>query len=141
MSKTGIFVLVALVVILVVVVLASVLVKSQAGASEMRRWTAPSDRRFVGDTLPIRVTAYDLRFAKAPFDTTQAITWESFSGVPAPADPGQPDSCNVTGLEFGTVYGFLIRSRDVRGNWSGWSNVVVDTTEDRLGPIPIVDFR
>jgi hypothetical protein len=141
MSKTGIFLIVVIVVVLVVVVLASVLVKSQAGASEWRYWTAPGDPLFPGDPFPDSVVAYDLRFAKAPFDTTQAITWESFSGVPVPASPGQPDSCQVTALEFSTVYGFLIRSRDRAGNWSGWSNLVTDTTADRRGPLSIVDFR
>ena len=132
---------VGVLVILAVVLVVVIQVNSQAGASAMRYWTAPFDLRFDGDTLQAQVVEYDLRFSPSPMDSLNAIMAERFSQVPAPSAPGAPDSCLVTGLEYSAVYWFAIRSRDLKGNWSAWSNIVVDTTEDRRGPERIGDFR
>lgn len=136
LTKFGVFMVVLLLVVLAGIILVVVKVNSQATASEWRRWTAPADRPLLD-----KVAAYDLRFSKTPIDSLTAINAESFSGVPVPSAPGARDSCLVTGLDFSTVYWFAIRSKDKAGNWSAWSNIVVDTTTDKTGPFPVLDLR
>jgi len=136
LTKLGWFLILFLCALIAGLILVVLQVNSQATASEWRRWTAPADRPLLD-----KVAAYDLRFSKTPIDSLTAINAESFSGVPIPSAPGARDSCLVTGLDFSTVYWFAIRSRDKAGNWSAWSNIVVDTTSDKTGPFPILDLR
>ena len=103
-------------------------------------WSAPSSAEGAGG-----VERYAIGFARAPL--TDA-TWSAASLVsasPAPAEPGLPDSCRITGLLEDEVYWIAVRSIDALGTWSELSNVVSAVTlrPDLTAPdaplAPIVD--
>lgn len=101
-------------------------------------WSAPND-----PPDDVTATAYELRFAAAPFD---ASTFEDASLIAtgAPSEPGVAESIEVGELTAGTTYYFGIRSLDIRSNLSALSHVVSATTEseaDLVAPRPIEDLN
>jgi hypothetical protein len=84
-------------------------------------WTAVGD-----DSLTGTATAYQVRWSTS---TITAANWSAAtlvtSGVPAPAAPGNPQSCTITGLSRASNLYFAVRAADEVNNWSALSNVVV----------------
>ncbi|MBN1825392.1 MAG: fibronectin type III domain-containing protein [Candidatus Eisenbacteria bacterium] len=86
-------------------------------------WTSTGD-----DTTSGTASSYDIRYAEA---TITAANWSSATqatGEPNPAAAGTQQTLTVTDLEGGTEYFFAMKAGDEVPNWSGLSNVAVDTT-------------
>ncbi|MBD3235982.1 MAG: hypothetical protein GF330_04715 [Candidatus Eisenbacteria bacterium] len=88
------------------------------------QWSASGD-----DSLSGRATAYDLRYATAPFD---AAGWDALTqaeGEPPPATSGSEESFTVAALTPETDYYFGLVVRDEAANASGLSNLLAVSTE------------
>ena len=88
-------------------------------------WTAPADDNGAAG----RVSSYDVRYATSPID---AASWASASqgtGEPVPANPGQVETFQLSGLLPGTTYYFAVKSADLDNNISPLSNVPTGITE------------
>lgn len=102
------------------------------------RFTATGDDGRVG-----RATRYEMRYA------TWSMVMENFpfatevGNVPAPAEPGTPQTVTVAGLEPGTLYYFGLKVYDEKGNASYVSNVTMTQTvpaPDHLAPSAVIDL-
>lgn len=91
------------------------------------RWTTPSDSFPEGAVGSEQVAEYELRYAP---DTLDASGWDSATSapVPEPRVPGENVDWTISTMEPGHAYGIALRSRDLSGNWSELSNVVVAAT-------------
>ncbi|MBU1701351.1 MAG: fibronectin type III domain-containing protein, partial [Candidatus Eisenbacteria bacterium] len=86
-------------------------------------WTSPGDDGVTGTA-----TAYDIRYSTA---TITAGNWSQaipVTGEPGPQAAPSAQGMTVDGLEPGTEYFFAMKTADEVPNWSGLSNVAVDTT-------------
>ncbi len=86
-------------------------------------WTAPGDDGHAGTA-----GVYDIRMSSAPL---KEINWPAatqFSGEPAPAAAGTPQSLSVSGLLCGQSYYLAIKTADESANLSSLSNVVKKRT-------------
>ena len=86
-------------------------------------WTAPGNSGTEGQAFK-----YDLRYSTSP------ITAENFEEAmqfetPRPKVAGTMEMVDVTGLTPQTEYYFAVKSRDLYGNFSGISNVVMESTD------------
>lgn len=89
-------------------------------------WTAPGDDGGLGIA-----SLYDLRYSLIPVGADTVSWWntaETVSGEPWPSPAGMPDSCNIQNLFPDTTYYFIIKTADEVPNWSGFSNVAMDST-------------
>jgi hypothetical protein len=86
-------------------------------------WTVP------GDTSMGGVTGYDIRWSNTMINDTNDFNAASqITFTEQPKDSGQVETFVHDGLDFSTDYYYAVRSRDVWGNWSDLSNVVLGTT-------------
>ena len=95
-------------------------------------WTATGDDADAG-----RAYGYDLRYSTSSVSADTVAWWNNARialGLPPPSPSGQEDSAIVTGLSPETTYSFVLRCFDEAGNQSGFSNVVVATTESEIPP-------
>lgn len=100
-------------------------------------WTSPGDDNNSGTAA-----SYDIRYSITP------ITAENWSIValvdnePSPLLAGSPQSMTITGLSWGTLYYFAIKTSDEAANTSGLSNVVSQATNvPEECAVPIVSGR
>jgi hypothetical protein len=99
-------------------------------------WTTPGD-----DSLSGTAAQFDLRYSTAPITGANFGSATRWTGMPAPASPGTPQSVTVSGLQPSTTYYFAIKTADEVPNWAGISNVVTKTTQaapDEVRPAPLV---
>lgn len=95
-------------------------------------WKAPGN-----DGLSGTAAAYDVRYSldslatESDFDSATAA-----AGEPLPAVRGTAQRFDVTGLESGTRYYFVLKTADASQNWSPLSNTAAATTPS--GNIPPV---
>lgn len=87
-------------------------------------WTSPADN--------MRVIRYDLRVSMtAPSGNDTLGWWNRATVIPmsgrVPGMPGSPDSVLLGGLIMGARYYAVLRSADLRPNWSSFSNVAIFT--------------
>jgi hypothetical protein len=98
------------------------------------RWTAPGDNNMLG-----RAFRYDVRYAGANLPGT----WSSASSVgnlPAPSEPGEPDSLTTRAIPSGQ-WEIGVRTSDVSGNWSAVSNIATITLDpDTIPPATVDDL-
>ena len=86
-------------------------------------WTATGD-----DTTTGTASQYDIRYAEAAITAGNWGSATAASGEPNPAAAGTEQTFTVAGLRGGTEYFFAMKTADEEPNWSGLSNVAVDTT-------------
>jgi hypothetical protein len=88
-----------------------------------------------------RASQVNLRYA---LSSITEETWDQairVTGVPAPAEPGSPESFVVPDLDIATTYFFAMKIVDEVGNLSTLSNVVsLSTTTDAVPPSQVTDL-
>ena len=90
-------------------------------------WTAGGDDGTIG-----RATQYELRYSTEPLPPSTQTWWDRAQAVhnlPSPSPDGATDSVHVTGLDPGTRYYFVIRSRDDAGQASPFSGAASGATD------------
>lgn len=83
-------------------------------------------------TVPEDITVYDIRYSLDPITELNFNGAVSVPNPPAPRIAGNDQDFEVTGLNSGTVYYFVVKSGDAALNWSALSNVVSATTLDEI---------
>jgi chitodextrinase len=90
-------------------------------------WTSPGT-----DGIYSTATAYDLRYMEGEITDTAMFDWagatQCTTGIPTPNTSGYPDTFNVSGLLYNTVYTFALKTTDDNGNYSAFSNLYIDST-------------
>lgn len=96
-----------------------------------RSWTVP-----FGDPV-----VYDGRLSLSPDSLRNHWSLCAVWPTAAPGLVGTMDTANFSiTVETDTPYYFAIKSADESGNWSGISNIVVQTWADTIPPTPIGDL-
>ncbi|NUN48410.1 MAG: fibronectin type III domain-containing protein [Candidatus Brocadiae bacterium] len=91
-----------------------------SSVSATLRWTAPADDGDSGGAA----SSYDLRYSTAPIDEAGFEAATPVTGVPAPGEPGDEQSCTIGDLTPGQTYWFALRASDEVPNVGPLSNVV-----------------
>ena len=100
-----------------------------AGAADVvLHWTAPGDDGNVG-TASMYEIHWSLQPLAGPASADSADWWNNLStqvpgSIPAPRVAGTRETFTVTGVDSGTIYYYMMRTRDDAQNWSGYSNFV-----------------
>ena len=81
-------------------------------------WTAPGDDGATGTA-----TSYDVRYSTSTITEGNWAAATQATGEPAPQSAGSAETFTVTGLSFGTIYYFAIKSSDEVPNEAAISNV------------------
>jgi hypothetical protein len=98
-----------------------------AGAADIvLHWTAPGDDGNVG-TASLYMIRWSLQPLAGPASADSADWWNNLSTqvpglIPAPRVAGTRETFTVTGVDSGTIYYYMIRTKDDANNWSGYSN-------------------
>ncbi|MCA8962730.1 MAG: fibronectin type III domain-containing protein, partial [Planctomycetes bacterium] len=114
------------------------------------RWTTPADTFPEGAVGSEQVVEYELRYA---LDSLDVQNWElaTIAPAPEPREPGEEVDWTISDLDPGQTYGIALRSRDLSGNWSELSNILVAWTQvhvedpppppppDESAPGPVTD--
>jgi hypothetical protein len=99
--------------------------KGPATSTITLEWTSPGDDGSVGTAF-----RYELRYSLSPISPANFFGATLATDVPRPSKPGHKERVKVRGLEPAERYYFALRTIDDHDNWSGLSNVVVETTPD-----------
>ncbi len=87
-------------------------------------WTAPGNSGDEGQAF-----RYDLRYSTSPIDASNFEDADEYEDVISPSIAGTTEEIQVEGLTPQTTYYFAIKARDLYGNFSEISNVVMETTD------------
>ncbi len=87
------------------------------------RWTAPGD-----DSLSGVPTEYDIRYALSPIEEANWGAAIQCDDEPTPSWPGGHQTFTTTNLMTDTPYHFAMKTSDNVYNWSGLSNVALNST-------------
>lgn len=117
-------------------------VACQAGARDaVATWTAPVDEKAGG--VMGRAAYYDLRYKTTPPAADTLLWWQNAARVPnlpVPSVAGAQDSVEMTGLDPGVNYYFVIVAVDSAGNRSFFSNTAHLAALDMMRPATIGGF-
>ncbi len=81
------------------------------------QWSAPGDNGDIGTC-----DHYEIRYSNAPITETSWNSASLFNGPPTPSAAGAIQFCNVTGLNYATIYYFAVKAYDENGNVNEISN-------------------
>ncbi|TPW09162.1 MAG: putative lipoprotein, partial [bacterium] len=114
----------------------SVLSTTSTGATV--QWTATGD-----DANSGTASAFDLRYATFPLNSSNFASGAQVIGEPTPGPPGTVHSLALYGMSPFTTYYFAIKVGDEMPNWSALSNVPSATTQagDVTPPADIIDLQ
>lgn len=96
-------------------------------------WTAPGDDGNSGTA-----SQYDIRYSTSNITESNWGSATQCTGEPTPKTAGSSESFVVTGLNSNTKYYFAIKTADEVLNWSGLSNVAIDSTKSPSGTVEFV---
>jgi outer membrane protein assembly factor BamB len=96
-------------------------VNDSLGTFLILQWTAPSDEK---SSLSL---VYDVRYAKESINEENWTSTSQVSDIPLVDDPGTIQMASVSGLKYGTIYYFAIKTSDGL-NVSEISNVLIYST-------------
>ncbi|NOX17864.1 MAG: S8 family serine peptidase [Chlorobi bacterium] len=85
-------------------------------------WTAPSDDSQNG------VVAYDIRVSDTPINNDNDFETATQVSFGSPAEAGQTETLQISGLDFNDIKYYAIKSRDIWNNVAAMSNAVMAET-------------
>jgi hypothetical protein len=102
---------------------AGLVASDSSSTSITLHWTAPGDDGSSGTA-----SQYDIRYSTANINDANWGSATQVSNEPTPAVAGTAETFTVASLQPATIYYFAIKTADEVPNWSGLSNIAVETT-------------